>query len=147
MEIVSDRRRLIFKYTPFVRPINGVKKILRRLAFKYDLALLSNCFHDDIPAILKSAGIDIKLFKIFLGKDDVGRPKPSSSGIIKISKKLHKKVEYVVGDSVYDVMAGKKLGIKTVAVLTGNTKKSLIVKSKPDYIINSIADIDRVVLI
>lgn len=145
-KIVKDRREIIFKYTHLAKPIKGVKEVLKKLNLKYDLVLLSNCFHKDIPAILKGARLDIKLFKILLGKDDVGKPKPSPDGIIKARKKLHERVEYIVGDSVFDIKAGKKLGVKTIAVLTGNTKNSLIIKTKPDYIINSIADIDKIVM-
>lgn len=145
MKIVEDRRKLVVKYAHLSRAIKGAKKILKKLSLKYDLALLSNCFHKDIPKILKSSGIDIKLFKIFLGKDDVGKPKPSSDGLVKISKKLHERVEYMVGDSIYDVMAGKKLKVKTISVLTGNTDIKLIIKEKPDYILDSVADIGKVI--
>ena len=48
---------------------------------------------------------------------------------MKTKNKLKQKINYVVGDSVLDIKAGKKIKAKTIAVLTGNTSKKKIIKS------------------
>jgi phosphoglycolate phosphatase-like HAD superfamily hydrolase len=51
----------------------------------------------------------------------------------------------VVGDYWNDVRDGKKVGARTVAVLTGLMRKSLLEKYSPDAIINGVGDLPKVV--
>ncbi len=51
----------------------------------------------------------------------------------------------VVGDYWNDVKDGKKLGAKTVAVLTGLMRRELLEKYGPDVIIESVRDLPKVV--
>jgi len=44
----------------------------------------------------------------------------------------------IVGDMDIDIKAGKLAGIKTCAVTYGMGKKDSIIKSDPDFVINSI---------
>jgi phosphoglycolate phosphatase len=41
----------------------------------------------------------------------------------------------MVGDHIIDVQAGKRVGMKTVGVLTGRTKKEEFEKAGADYIL------------
>jgi len=51
----------------------------------------------------------------------------------------------VVGDYWNDVEAGKKLGAKTVAVLSGSMELDVLKKMNPDAIIDSVGDLLKVV--
>lgn len=51
----------------------------------------------------------------------------------------------VIGDYKNDVEAGKELGAKTVAVLTGSMKRELLEELDPDAILDSIGDLFSVV--
>ncbi|MFN4133487.1 MAG: HAD family hydrolase [Candidatus Hadarchaeales archaeon] len=50
----------------------------------------------------------------------------------------------VVGDYWNDIRDGKKLGCKTVAVLTGLMRKELLMKYHPDVIVEGFADVPEV---
>jgi len=45
----------------------------------------------------------------------------------------------IIGDSEADILAGKMLNIKSIAVLSGIREREILVRYKPDYIIDSLA--------
>ena len=135
-----DEHHKIFmhKTHKYVKAIPGIKKTLLKLRKNYDIAVLSNCSRETILKTLKSAKISPKIFKILIGSDQVKNSKPYPDEIIKAEKLEHHKPEFMVGDSVYDVIAGKKAKVKTIAVLTGNYPRNLLKKYHPNFIINSV---------
>jgi len=67
--------------------------------------------------------------------------KPAPDGLIKCIKELGLSTKecVFVGDSRVDVIAGKKAGVKTVAIHTGVASKELLTEEEPDYVL---ADLD-----
>jgi len=128
------------------RKIKGSVKTLKLLKKKYDLGLLSNNSHSNILSLLKSTNLEKNLFDVILGNDDVKNSKPYPDEILKAEKLLHLKALYMVGDSIYDVIAGKKARVKTIAVLTGHYSKNTLKKYNPDFIVNSVKDVPKTVL-
>jgi phosphoglycolate phosphatase len=47
----------------------------------------------------------------------------------------------MVGDGPIDITAGKALGLKTIAVLTGGNRREALLASQPDLIFDSVADL------
>lgn len=47
----------------------------------------------------------------------------------------------MIGDGPIDITAGKALGMKTVAVLTGGARREALLASRPDLILDSVADL------
>ncbi len=47
----------------------------------------------------------------------------------------------MVGDGPIDITAGKALGLKTIAVLTGGDRRESLLASQPDLILDSVADL------
>jgi phosphoglycolate phosphatase len=47
----------------------------------------------------------------------------------------------MVGDGPIDIAAGKALGLKTIAVLTGGNRREALLASQPDLILDSVADL------
>lgn len=138
-KILRDRTNFVIKETyKYTKQIDNASLILKKLREKYEIGLLSNCRHKEIDALLKGAKIDKKLFDIIIGKDEVKRSKPYPDEIFKAEHLLRRKAVYIIGDSIYDIRAGKKAKVKTIAVLTGNDKLNNIKKEKPYKIIKSI---------
>ena len=135
---------LINKTKKYLKPFKDTRMTLRKLKKKYKLALLSNCTHREIIASLEAAKVDKNIFDIIVGDDDVKHGKPYPDEILKAKKLLHMKAAYMIGDSIYDVMAGKKAGVRTIAVLTGNHSRSEIKKYKPDYIMKNLSGINKI---
>ena len=107
------------------------------------MALLSNCTHDEIEVILARARIDKNLFDVIIGSDEVSKPKPWPDEILKAKSLLKAKSCYMIGDTTYDIETGKKVGAKTVAVLTGNHTRAMLRNAKPDHILKSVAGLPR----
>lgn len=144
-EIMEENHRVIIEESKrFIKPIPGVKTALRKLHKKYKLAVVSNGMHSEIETILKTSGIDVKLFDVIIGNDEVEHAKPYPDEIFKAEKILHLKASYMVGDTTYDILAGKKARVKTIAVLTGNHTRNMLEKEKPDYIIKSVKDLPKI---
>jgi len=59
---------------------------------------------------------------------------------------LEKSHVYFVGDEVRDIEAGKKAGIKTIAVSWGYNTKDALAKEHPDYLIDSPMELKNIVL-
>ena len=137
-------KAIINKFSKEVRIIKGVKSTIKKLFKKYDLAIVSNASHKSILAKMKWAGLDKKYFKVIIGNDDVKRSKPYPDEILKAEKLEHHKATYMVGDSIYDMMAGKRARVKTIGVLRGRYSRNALKKYKPYLIINKITDLCRI---
>src|SRR3989344_8708288 len=129
----------------YSRKIFGAEKILRKLRDKYYIAVLSNCSHENIKIILYAAGYDMELFDLLIGNDDVNRPKPWPDEIVKAENLMRVNTEYMVGDSIYDIIAAHKAKVKAIAVLSGHYTKEELEKEKPCRTIKSLKGLLRIV--
>lgn len=133
-----------YKKTKRIRGvIPALKKIKKK--FNYKLAILSNCRHSNIIKLLEAAKIKPHFFDIIIGNDDVKRSKPCPDEIFKAQKLAKTKVDYMVGDSIYDIKAGKKAMVKVIAVLTGRYSKHTLEKEKPYKVIKNIKQLRKVI--
>ncbi|MDP2906348.1 MAG: HAD family hydrolase [Nanoarchaeota archaeon] len=143
--VVEEHNKYSVKYAKkFIRAFPWVKQVLKELKKDHQLGVVSNCVHKEILSILKAAGIDVKLFDIIVGDDEVRHGKPWPDEILKAEKLAHHNADYMVGDSPYDIMAGKKAKCKTIAVLTGDYSRKRLKEEKPDYIIKNLKKLPEV---
>ncbi len=127
------------KTLKLVKPIAGVPGAIEELKEKYFLAVISNSSKDEVVCILRQAGIPPRTFDIAVAASEVEHGKPDGDEIFKVQEKLKAKCEYVIGDTVYDVIAGKAAGCKTVAVLSGIHNLEQLGAENPTMIIRSVA--------
>ena len=140
-----DKRAIIMKESyKYAKQIADSAEILKKLKKNYKIAILSNCTHKEIKRLLQGARIDSSCYDKIIGKDEVEHPKPYPDEIFKAEKLLKEKAEYIIGDSLQDIKAGKNAKVKIINVLTGNTPKEKLIKAKPDYIIKSIKYIPKI---
>ena len=145
-KIIDDKRKFFRENSyKYVKPLPGIKIALRKLKKEYEIAVTSNCSHKTILKSLNKTDLRKYVDKI-VGTDDVKHPKPCPDEILKAEHLLHLDAEYIVGDTIYDILAGKRAKTKTIAVLTGNHKKEKLKKHKPNFIIRSVADLPRTLL-
>ena len=143
-KIIKDKNKFTLeKGYKFVKNFSGVKKSLKILNRKYRLGIVSNCSHKEIITLLNNAKINLNLFSVIVGNDDVKRGKPYPDEIIKAEKISGLNAEYIVGDTVYDIKAGKKAKVKTIGVLTGIHSKKILEKEKPWKIVRSVKDLPK----
>ena len=143
-KIIKEHHKLIgTKYGKYSKQIGNVNQILKKIKKRFEIALVSNCSHKEINGLLRGAKIDRRLFDVIIGKDDVKKSKPAPDEIFMAEKLTHLNADFHVGDSPYDIIAGKKAKTKVISVLTGVTPKRKLQKLKPYKIIDSIKDLPK----
>jgi phosphoglycolate phosphatase len=83
------------------------------------------------------------LCDVFLPREAVRFAKPHPEHLQRALDHLHVPAHeaVMVGDGPIDIVAGKALGLMTVAVLTGGGRREALLASQPDLIVESVADL------
>ncbi len=131
-----------------IKLFDGVKEVFRFLDEKgipYSIATTSSQKEVD-DRLSKFPDLYAKLQEKIITRTNVQHLKPDPESIIKASKimKLPLNRVIMVGDMHHDIMMGKKAGTLTIAVLTGIFSKAEILKYEPDFIIDSVAKIPKI---
>lgn len=138
-QIVKDKRRLFIERTAgLTKEIPGVKEALEQLKEDFLLVLVSNATQEEIEVTLKAAGIKRGLFSAILGYPLMHK-KPDPDIIDLVEEKAGGKVEYFVGDTIYDIQTGNMAEVKTIAVLTGVHDVKMLGAENPTIILESFA--------
>lgn len=143
----GDIEKLIRKKKKIVKELQqeslkifpGAKTLLKSLSLKYKIALVSSTWRSLVINALDVFSIR-KYFSLVVGKENVKKHKPDPAPYLFAASKLKvKPCEcIVVEDSIAGVEAGKRAGMKVIAVATSYSKSKL---SKADLIVDSIAEI------
>ncbi len=84
---------------------------------------------------------------IFVSRNSVKKVKPHPDHLTHVMERLNISggEGVMVGDHVIDIQAGKRVGMKTMGVLTGRTKREDFEKAGADYILPSVLEIHKIV--
>jgi len=109
----------------------------------YHLGILTSNTQENVKEFLVRNELNFFDF-IRTGKSVFGK----SHMINKIIKqrKVSKKEAFYVCDEVRDIEAGKKAGVKTIAVSWGYNTKEALQKENPDYVVDSPEDLEKIIL-
>jgi phosphoglycolate phosphatase len=117
-------------------------KTLRRKGIKIGI-ITRNC-EDAVRKVFP----DINDFcDVFVSRNSVKKVKPHpdhlthAMGLLKTSGEE----SMMVGDHITDIQVGKRVGMKTIGVLTGRTKKGEFEKAEADYILKDVSEIYKIV--
>jgi phosphoglycolate phosphatase len=124
----------------------GARQVLRRLRKQgYGIAIASNRAKRFTALIVQHLGISGDI-DFSLCRDQVARPKPYPDMVKKILERfgLTRGEALFVGDMVVDIVAGRRAGIPTVAVLTGSCRRRELAAAKPYRIIADIGGLSDV---
>ena len=133
----SDRREIL-------KPVNGIQSHLhhlKRMGFVLALATIDE--RKDTEVILSHLGMD-RFFDVILCGGEVNPPKPHPETIFSICRQLgiDPKETVMVGDSVADMMAGKRAGVAlTVGVLEGGVTPKEELEKVADLVVDSMRDL------
>lgn len=122
----------------------GVVETLEKLKKKgLKLALVTSRHQDTLEDSLKHTQI-YDFFDVMISADDVKAHKPDPEGIIRALKILGLDPQDVVyvGDTKYDVQAGRTAGVETVAVTYGFGEN--LEKESPNHLIDHFPDLLKV---
>ena len=80
---------------------------------------------------------------VFVSRNLVKKVKPHPDHLTYVMKSLKTsgKEVVMVGDHPIDIQAGKKMGMKTIGVLTGMTKKDEFEKAGADYVLKDVTEV------
>jgi phosphoglycolate phosphatase len=103
-------------------------------------AVISNKREAPSKRLLEELGLS-EYFDLIIGSDTAGKRKPSPEPVLYAVTRLGSNPEesIIVGDSNYDIEAGEKAGVKTVAVTYGYRPRESLLKA--DYIIDDIREL------
>lgn len=114
-------------------PFPGVDKLLRELSHRRRLHLITARQHPErVIAQLKTLRL-LDYFESVL----VTSQRTSKADLI-LSSLKHAPDDTIIGDTVEDIKAGKKLGIRTIAVLSGAMDSKRLGQCQPDHIYESV---------
>jgi pyrophosphatase PpaX len=137
----ENRRHLI-------KPYDGLHEMLKSLSDAgLLLAVLSSRYGNLVPS-LKAASID-KYFDVIVHGEAVERHKPHPEGLIKALKELGVKPteSAMLGDTDVDILTGKAANVAiTVGITHGFHTRKVLNKAKPDYIVDSLSEIPKILL-
>ena len=118
----------------------GLKTLLKRLARDKRVLLGLGTGNMEKGARIKLEPSGFNAYFLFggYGSDSFHRAVLLKKAVVRAEKLAKKPLKgndvYVIGDTPYDVSAGKKAGFKTVAVGTGYADWKELVAAKPDHI-------------
>jgi phosphoglycolate phosphatase len=83
----------------------------------------------------------------FLSRDSVERVKPDPHHLLTLLDKLGVSVQdaIMVGDHLMDILAGKRVGMRTVGVLTGRTTRDEFLGAGADYVLEHASQLTTLV--
>jgi len=121
----------------------GVKEVLEYLT-PYKLALTTNKPRFIADKILNHFDLAGR-FRVVLGPEDVVKLKPDPEMILKALDSLDEPPEkaMVIGDTPFDIIAGKRAGTITCGVTYGYCPPGLLEEKKPDFLIDRLDELMR----
>lgn len=140
----DEREFLLSKCLNLIQPVKEANETIEALSHKYVLALISTNKREVIFKLAKAGGIDASKFRIIIGEDEIKNPKPAPDGILKVKEYTDSPIEYMVGDTIYDIQSAKAAGIRAVGVLSGIGTFKQLWAEEPDHIISSIAELPNI---
>lgn len=108
----------------------------------YKLGIVTTKMRNSVNLGLKIVGLD-KYFETIVTLDDVERAKPDAEPVEKALAPLNAKPEeaIMVGDSKYDILAGKNARTKTAGVSWTIRGREYLEEFSPDYMLDHMTDL------
>jgi phosphoglycolate phosphatase-like HAD superfamily hydrolase len=135
-----------------IKPNDNVEKLLSMLKNKgHILGLLTGNLED--IARTKIGKFDLNKYFDFgsFGEISENRSKLLENAIEQAESKFkinfNKENIFVIGDTRFDIESAKELGVKTIAIATGNYSLEELKKYNPDYLFKDFYDIDKIIKI
>jgi len=139
------KRRLYYEefFPSRVVPFPDAVETLKQINDKgLKCAIASSIDSKKIRMIAQKFGFD-RYIQAIVGADEVERGKPNPEIMLEASSKLGVIPEscIVVGDTAYDVAAGRAAGMITMAVVRETTVMEALIAQKPDWIVMNLSEL------
>ncbi len=141
-KVVRDFRTHWLRNLQKVEVFKNVPLTLERLRKRgHKLGVVSTSPRGVISETLRQTGI-YDYFDVLIGEEDAKRKKPHQEPVVNALKLLGAKPEETVfvGDTIYDVQAGKRAGCHTVFLLNPYNA-GVLEESEPDRVIKNVSEL------
>jgi len=121
--------------------IPGTEKVLRNLKEKgIKVGIVTRNCEDAVRKVFPR--ID-EFCDVFISRNSVKKVKPHPDHLTLVMKILDVSGEeaMMVGDHPIDIQAGKRVGMKTIGVLTGRTRKEEFEQARADYVLKEASEV------
>ncbi len=137
---LSRKKIEIFNRIENVKPFDGIKELLKSLAPKYKLAVVSGSNNKTVHYIIDSFFPDT--FQVIIGGDDVKESKPSPEPYLKAVEKLGVpgKQCLVIENAPLGIRSARSAGLRCIAIPTYLEKEKL---KEADVIVESHRELER----
>lgn len=146
-ELTREKDRLYKKFSEKnIKLLPGAKKLLTYLKNKnYKIGIASSSTKELIEHMMKVTKIENYIDATVDGFE-VKFSKPDPEIFLKCAEKLEMEPEncIVIEDSIHGINAAKRAGMKCVAVATGQTTREELEKTKPDWILNTLEEFNKI---
>lgn len=123
------------------RAVDNLAGTLHRLA-GYRLAMVSNVGRLALGGVLPKFGLD-QSFSTMVTRNDVNFLKPEPEGLLKAITAVGAVKDEVIhiGDSLSDLYAARKAGVKIGIILGGENKPEVLLREEPDLVIDKFSSL------
>lgn len=145
-QLIEDFFRLSAEDGGEIKPYPGVAELLTGLSLSgTKLGVYSGASTRSARIRVGHAGL-LDHFATVLGGDEVERYKPDPEGLLRILGEFEVRAEssIFIGDMVADILAGRRAGMKTVAVTWGAGKTDELRATEPDFLVDEVAGLDTI---
>ncbi|HEX6070741.1 MAG TPA: HAD family hydrolase [Longimicrobiaceae bacterium] len=134
-----------------VTVLPGVRELLDELEAEPTviLGLLTGNLREGARLKLEAAGLGFERFEVgAFGSDHADRPELPAVAIRRAEERFgHRfsgKSVVIIGDTPLDIACGEHLGVRTIAVATGNYRPEELAACGPDHVFESLEDLEAV---
>ncbi|HSW89110.1 MAG TPA: HAD family phosphatase [Candidatus Saccharimonadales bacterium] len=125
----ADEKESLYRelYAPYIKPIDGLLEFIEKLKQKgIKIAVATTAIKENRDFILNALKLN-NTFDAIIGYEDVAKGKPDPEIFLKAATALNVKPEtcIVFDDAPSGIEAAKRVGMKTVGLLTSHTKEEL----------------------
>ncbi|TFB24349.1 pyrophosphatase PpaX [Filobacillus milosensis] len=145
--VQTYRKHNLANHDLFVTSYDGVFETIQQLHEKgYKMAIVTTKIRETALKGLALTHLD-QFFDVVIGLDDVNHAKPDPEPVLKGMKALGGKPEstIMIGDNSHDIHSGKNAGTKTAGVAWSAKGKDFIESLEPDYVLDHISDLLKIV--
>jgi phosphoglycolate phosphatase len=123
-------------FLKFDRVIDGVEKVLDILQQQADLYICTARQHKQLTLKqLEKLGLNEFFLQVFVTEQKQSKNELISKNVSNLSAS-----DWFIGDTGHDIQVGKKLNIKTCAVMSGFLAGEVLTEYQPDIMLESVAN-------
>ncbi|MBB6453592.1 pyrophosphatase PpaX [Salirhabdus euzebyi] len=141
------REHNLHHHDSFVKAYDGVFETMKQLKEEgYQIAIVTTKISETAKRGLAVTNL-ADYFDVIIGLDHVTHAKPHPEPIIRALEAFNGKASetLMVGDNSHDILAGKNAGVKTAGVAWTIKGREALEKLNPDYMLEHISDLWKIV--